>query len=44
MRIALTNAWNDALGGGKPIRPFHFGSVSSKIGPGSSSSGTRSVL
>jgi hypothetical protein len=43
-RIAVTNAWNEAFVGGKPILPFHSGSTKSKMDAGSSLSESTSVL
>jgi hypothetical protein len=43
-RIAETNAWKEALVGGKPILPFHAGSVKSRIDAGRSLSERASVL
>ena len=43
-RIAVTITWNDAFVGGKPMRPFHLGSVKSQIESGNSSLLMLSVL
>ena len=42
--MPVTMAWNEALVGGQPIRPFHFGSVKSQIESGRSASVSALVL
>ena len=42
--MAVTIAWNEPFVGAQPSRPFHLGSVRSKMEAGRSSSESRSVL